>query len=275
MSLLFTPEMVAFIRENCTKMRDDTLAEALNAEFKTEITAKQVKSYRHNHRITNGLSQNLTREEYAERHYPKGMLDFIRENSWHTPSKDMAEMVNERFGTNFTPVKMKAFRQRWGIKSGLTGWFRKENPPGNKGKKFEEYCTDPEKRANSMATRFKKGQKPINEKPLGTIQADTDGYLRIKTSMEGRDWRDRWEFYHHYIWKQAGREIPEDMVLSFKDGDKTNCALDNLFLLSKDVVFTRARWGRKGLSPEAAEVEAAVIKLKIETNKRRKEKKKK
>jgi hypothetical protein len=39
--------------------------------------------------------------------------------------------------------------------------------------------------------------------------------------------------YHHWIWKQANREIPEGMVLHHKDFDRLNNNIKNLILMEK------------------------------------------
>ena len=90
------------------------------------------------------------------RNYPPGMFEYVRDNSWGVSSKEMAERVNEKFGTNFSRTGMKQFRQRHGIKSGVTGWYQKGHEPGTKGKTIEEICkNDPEKLMRVRATQFK------------------------------------------------------------------------------------------------------------------------
>lgn len=52
---------------------------------------------------------------------------------------------------------------------------------------------------------------------------------------------------HHQIWLDAGRTIPDGYQVSFKDGDKTNFALDNLFCdaLINVTLFHQRRLGTK------------------------------
>ena len=126
----YPPEVHEFVKTNATKMRDSMLAEECNKTLGTNFTASTMKAFRGNHGYRNGKKQ-WTKEEYwkYQRRYPEGMYEFIRDNSWGVSSREMAEMVNEKFGTDFSQTMMKQFRQRHGIKSGVTGWYRKGNPP--------------------------------------------------------------------------------------------------------------------------------------------------
>ena len=38
---------------------------------------------------------------------------------------------------------------------------------------------------------------------------------------------------HRYIWEKAFGPIPKGHCVQFKDGDTTNCILDNLYLISR------------------------------------------
>lgn len=259
----YPPEVHELVKEWAPKMRDQELAAKCNAELGTEFTASKMKSFRGNHGYRNDMRQ-LDKTEYwkYQTKWPKGMYEFIRDNSWGVSSKEMAEMVNEKFGTDFSPTQMKSFRQRHGIKSGVTGWFQKGNAPGTKGKTLEEICKhDPEKLARARATQFKKGQKPPNEFPVGTIRVATDGYKIRKKQMEGTQW-ERWEFLHRAIWEEHNGPIPEGMMVSFRDGDKLNCSIDNLMLVTKaeNVALTKLRL--RSEDPDLTEAGLNLIRLK-------------
>ena len=67
--------------------------------------------------------------------------------------------------------------------------------------------------------------------PVGTERITTEGYRQIKARADGIPHR-RWVNLHHLVWIDAGREIPPGHSLRFIDGDKLNCALENLELIS-------------------------------------------
>lgn len=262
----YPPEVHEFVKEWAPKLRDQELAAKCNAELGTNFTAAKMKAFRGNHGYRNYQKQ-WTPEEYwkYQTKYPQGLYEFVRDNSWGVSSKEMAEMVNEKFGADFTPTQMKAFRQRNGIKSGCTGWYQKGHAPGNKGKKLEEYVTDPERvrdiKARISATQFKKGQKAINEYPLGTIAVTTDGYKIRKVSMTGDLW-ERWEFLHRAVWEEHNGPIPEGMSVSFKDSNRLNCDIDNLMLITRGEGAALNRLGLRSEDPDLTVAGLNLVRLK-------------
>jgi hypothetical protein len=84
------------------------------------------------------------------------------------------------------------------------------------------------------ATQFKKGNIPQTQVPVGTIVPDFDGYLKIKVADPGM-----WEYVHRKAWEEANGPIPKGHAVVFRDGDKTNCALENLELISRSQLMAR------------------------------------
>ena len=84
-------------------------------------------------------------------------------------------------------------------------------------------------------TQYKSGNLAGNAlkrlQPVGTERITTEGYRQIKARADGIPHR-RWVNLHHLVWIDAGREIPPGHSLRFIDGDKLNCALENLELIS-------------------------------------------
>ncbi len=258
-------EVHDFVKENAPKMRDRDLAEACNKALGTSFTAGSMKAFRGNHGYRNGKKQ-WTKEEYwkYQRLYPEGMYEFVRDNSWGVSSKEMACMVNEKFGTAFSATMMKQFRQRHGIKSGVTGWYQKGHPPGNKGKKLEEYVTDParvaEIRERIKGTQFKKGDRPPNELPVGSVVVNKEGFKLIKVQMEGTLW-ERWHFLQREVWQEHNGPIPEGMVVIFKDKNRLNCDIENLALVTKGENAALARKGYRFEDPDLTMAALNMVRL--------------
>jgi hypothetical protein len=97
--------------------------------------------------------------------------------------------------------------------------FKKGNKPWNTGVKG--VC-----KAN--AGSFKKGQKPHNHKPVGSTRINEEKYHIIKTAEP-----NKWELLHRHNWKKVHGKIPNNKLLIFKDGNKNNCAVKNLLLITK------------------------------------------
>ena len=117
-------------------------------------------------------------------------------------------------------------RYKAGMRSGEAFQFKPGHTPYNKGKKMPAETYEKVKKA-----MFKKGNKPHNTKPDGTInlRADKTGrfyqYIKIKDS--------HWELLQRYIWTQANGEIPKGSVVNFIDGNYMNCELSNLQLKTR------------------------------------------
>ena len=269
----YPDEIEDFVREWSPKMRDQELAAKVNETFGTDFTPGRMKAYRGNPGIRTYKKQ-LSKEEYwkYQTKYPEGMYEYIRDNSRGVSSKEMAESVKELFGYEMTPTCMKQFRQRHGIKSGVTGWYQKGHPPGTKGKTIEEICkNDPEKLARVRATQFKKGDRPVNEMPVGTIVVNSYGYKLRKKQMEGTIW-ERWEFLHRAVWEEHNGPIPEGMMITFKDSNKLNCDISNLMMITKGENSALTRYGYRFEDPDLTETGLAVARLKQAVAKKRRSK---
>ena len=92
----------------------------------------------------------------------------------------------------------------------------------------------------------------LNWKPIGTILPDTEGYLRIKVrdAVPGKEPTGFgnskvWALYNRYLWEQHHGTIPPRHVVVFKDGNRANCVIENLDLVSRAEMARRNRtWGR-------------------------------
>jgi hypothetical protein len=80
-------------------------------------------------------------------------------------------------------------------------------------------------------TMFKKGSKPMNTQPIGTIhqRRDTGGkmYQYIKLAD------CKWQLLNRYTWEQHNGPIPKGMVVVYKDGNYLNNDINNLLMITK------------------------------------------
>lgn len=105
--------------------------------------------------------------------------------------------------------------------------FKKGQEPPNKGKKQSEFMTA-EAIERSAKTRFKKGNIPANHKKIGHKRINADGYIEVKTADP-----NQFELLHRYVWRKTHGEIPKGNNIQFKDGNKENCNIDNLYMISR------------------------------------------
>lgn len=103
------------------------------------------------------------------------------------------------------------------------GQIRKGNIPANKGKKMSE-----EMKEKYSHTFFKKGNKPHNHLPVGSIKINSDGYLEQKVAEP-----NKWLFVHRMVWESINGEIPKGYNIQFKDKNRTNIDPSNLYIIRK------------------------------------------
>jgi hypothetical protein len=81
----------------------------------------------------------------------------------------------------------------------------------------------------TVATRFKPGQKVWNHKPIGYEVMRDDGYIWVKIQEP-----KRFKLKHRLVWEMNYGSIPPGYNVQFKDGDRNNTAIENLYLISKE-----------------------------------------
>ena len=158
--------------------------------------------------------------------YSEEQKEFIIANNYGKYSKELAEMFNQYFNTNITAKEIAYFRRNHKLNSGLTGQFKKGNVPHNKDKKQVEYMSK-EAIERTKKTRFKKGNKPKNYRPVGSERITKDGYIEVKVADP-----NKWETKNKIIYKQYYGDIPEGHKVIYADGNKLNNDINNLILVS-------------------------------------------
>jgi hypothetical protein len=113
------------------------------------------------------------------------------------------------------------------IEGGKRFRYKKGNVPFNKGKEMPSEVYEKVK-----ATMFKKGNRPHNWKPDGTIVArkDADKSGRVYLYYKVRD--SKWILYHNKVWIDHNGLIPKKSIVRFIDGNTRNCDISNLEMVS-------------------------------------------
>ena len=258
MSQRFKPEVHAFIRDHVAGHTAEELAEMTNAAFGTNFTKDTMKSYKQNHHLKSGTPKGIPKGSYTET-YPLYIAEYIRSNHKGIGPKQMAQLLNDTFGTRYTNAQLKGYYANHDLNSGLTGRFEKGHIPPNQGRKG--YCAPGAEKGH-----FQAGHTPHNKTPIGTILVKHDGYLWQKVGEGCRDWRQ----LSHILWEQANGPVPDGSRLIYKDGNKLNCTLENLALVT---LAENAVMNVKGLRsdvPEHTETGILIAKVKIAARKRAK-----
>ena len=112
---------------------------------------------------------------------------------------------------------------------GLSHRFKKGQSPINKGLKQVAFMSE-EAIERTKATRFQKGNIPPNHKPIGTERKTKDGYLEVKVAEGLRCWRLK----HRIVWEKFKGEIPKGSNIQFRDGNRQNCDISNLYIIKRN-----------------------------------------
>ena len=114
-------------------------------------------------------------------------------------------MIHNKFKTNFTENQIKHYKKH------------------NKIKSFND-----DKLKEIKSIQVAKYRKVL---PIGSETVWSDGFIWIKVKADPAKWRLK----HHVIWEEFHkREIPQNYVVIFLDGNKRNFDIKNLELLSKE-----------------------------------------
>ena len=101
--------------------------------------------------------------------------------------------------------------------------FKKGSVPKNKGKKMA-----PEQYEKIKGTFFKKGHTPVNYRPVGSERVNADGYVEVKVADP-----NKWRAKHRVVWEEAYGPIPPGHNVQFRNGNREDLRLENLYLISK------------------------------------------
>jgi HNH endonuclease len=146
-----------------------------------------------------------------------------------------------------------ACRLRRGDQVGKATRYPPGHKPANQGLRRPGYAP-----GRMAETQFRPGERrgvaERNWCPLGTIRTDPEGYRRIKI-REGRKGEAYgfgntgiWPLLNRHVWEQGHGPIPAGHSVVFRDGDRTNVALDNLECIPRGELMRRnssQRWGKQ------------------------------
>jgi len=185
--------------------------------------------------------------------YPEEIKLFIKNNVKGLTNKDLTELVNEKFNTDYTVLQIDGYKSRNHLSSGLTGHFEKGHVPSNKGKHMSE-----EQYKKCAATMFKKGHVSDNKRPVGSERVTVDGYIEVKTANP-----KTWRLKHNVIWEEKNGKIPPKHCIIFLDGDKQNLNIENLCCISRAVHKILNKNKLRSTFPEITASNIANTQLKI------------
>lgn len=177
--------------------------------------------------------------------------------------REIAGMVSEHFGIEFTASQCSGYKKAHNIRSGNMQTFSKGHIPHNKGKHMP-----PEIYEKCKQTMFKKGHTPANRMKVGEYTHTTDGYLKEKVQDEGTQ-NERFVFVHRKVWEEHNGPIPPGHKIIFLDGNKDNCDISNLAMVDNAEALEMYRRNLRTDDTELTRTGLAVAKINIAARKRK------
>ena len=145
--------------------------------------------------------------------------------------------VAEKFGCTKEKIHRRA--ARLGIKKSEAFYKSPASGrlTGKEGNFFQKghkpWCTGMKGiRLTDGSNFFKHGHKPHHQKPIGSIVVSNRGFIFKKIDETGIRKKD-WAFLHVLVWEEHNGHVPENHLVIFKDGDKSNVVIGNLECISR------------------------------------------
>lgn len=164
-------------------------------------------------------------------------LSYLRKHYADTPMEVLVKKTKHSVRSIYCKARVlklyrsKEYLAQFGFKVNTTegarrNRFKKGCTSFNKGKRIHEFMSE-ESIEKCRRNWYKKGHRPYNKLDIGTEVQYSSGYVYIKVD------NGRLVPKHRYVWEQAHGPIPDGHIVVFRDGDRTNCDLDNLYLTTR------------------------------------------
>lgn len=253
-------EVITWLRENVPGRTTKQVTELINRQgfdkkYGMVFSDATIKGAKNRYGIKSGTACGWPKGYSLK--YPEGMESYIWSIAPGRTTKEIAELVAAHFDIEFSESQCRTYKKNHNIITGLDCRFKKGHIPVNKGKPMSK-----EQYEKSSATMFKKGHVPANHMKVGEYTHTTDGYLLRKVKETGPQW-DRFEFVHRAVWEKHNGPIPEDKMVSFLDGDKDNCDINNLVLIDNEENLEMNRSKLRFADPERTKTGVLIARTRV------------
>jgi len=242
----YSDEELEFLRDGYKRMSVTDLVVAFNQQFGRNQTDQQIKSTLANYGFKSGRGRKIVQ-------YTKEQIAFLKQEYPNMTAKELTAAFNEKFTPqrslpsirhillHFGPRKNSRKR---GAKSFYTAEqiaFLRDNYKTMTVPELQvafnaEFKTDKKYWAivNIIKTygirRYRRRKLQVGDETL----CRATGYITVKTDAPAHNMKTKrsYRYKHIVVWEDAYGPVPDGKYVRFIDGDKTNCALDNLVLVS-------------------------------------------
>lgn len=229
---IWTKDEEQFLRDSYRKLAYPEIAEALG------LHVDQVKQKAGRLKIT------------ISRAYPAEHIKLVRELYSDRPTADIAKLLGKSVEYVYGLANSQGIHKTEEYKAQVLQDLAKNLQECGKGHRFKKGDTPPNKGlrrpgwgpGRMKETQFKKGNRTgrANQtyKPIGTERISKDGYLERKVN-DDMPLQARWKQVHRIVWEEHNGPIPDSHVIVFKDGNKLNCDIANLKMLTRQELMSR------------------------------------
>lgn len=256
MSRLFSKEEEALVRKAVKRRPVKESAFIVSAAVGREITEAQLRSWMRNHHCPSGYVPRGGNNRLFPAEEEKKVRSVVKGRS----ALEAARVLSGMYGKSVTEAQVKAWRKNHHCPSGTDGRFPKGWVPYSAGKRPQDLCHGKAKLAKLEASWYQKGHVAPNHLPVGSVVTNKEGYKLIKVREKGTQW-ERWQFLHRKVWEDAHGKLPEGAMITMLDGDKGNCSLSNLRLITKGVNSQLTNRHLRDGAEETAESRLALARL--------------
>lgn len=239
-------EQLEYLKQIATGKTNDEITKLMMEKFGVEFSTYQIMKYKARYSVQSGPSRKPRKKVLSDEEF-----EWLKVRCKGKHYAELAQMLKDEFDKEVTAYQLSNFFRKRKVSTGVTGKIEKGSVGLNKGKKLT-----PLQYAKNISTMFKKGHQAKNKLEVGVERMRNDGYLWIKVAEP-----NKWKHKHTVLWEREHGEVPRGMCVSFLDGDKLNCTIENLILMSRGerAIMTRLKLGSK--DPELAKVGVMVSKI--------------
>jgi hypothetical protein len=258
MRFAYTKRMLLFLRTRYSRMTAQQLTDAFNQKFNLHKSEIAVRTALNRRGITCGRDGGHLPGTY----YPvitKSEAIYIKKYYRRYSIQDLTDRLNENFGNVRIPQQLKSYTSNHKILSGRSGCFEKGITPWNKG--LRGYM-------GRNRTSFRKGNKPPNRRPMWSERIDDEGYTYKKTRKRKEESHSTFTLKHRWIWERKHGKIPPGYKLIFINGDRGDCRLSNLRMVSEAEMLRANKIGYGEVQPEIKPPLMTLAQLQVQISKR-------
>lgn len=177
--------------------------------------------------------------------------------------QESTNLFNDKFGTAVSVRSVGEQMRRRGIRNGMQGYasrFSNGQKAWNKGIEHRPH--------GSEKGWFKKGEMSKKVVPVGHERWE-QGWVWMKIAMPSE-----WVLKHRYLYEQHHNvKLEKNQVVLFKDEDRSNFDIDNLFMTDLSVSRSVSVQGLKKDDPQLNYLMHKVVEVEIKTKRMEKKQK--